>query len=484
MSTITMTLADMGMLSVEIMMAVLGLILLLFSILAPKEQQQGAGYFTTAALTAILLFTIFGGVREGSLLGGMYFTDEYAFFFKVLFLVTAILTTFASHSFTQKLGYNQAEYYTLLIFSTLGMMILAGAGDLITLYLGLELMSLSFVILVAFKLKDGYSAEAGMKYVILTAMSSAVLLYGLSLLFGVTGTTVITDITLKLTQGALSPVLLASLVLVIAGFGFKIAAVPFHMWAPDIYQGAPTPITAFLAAGSKAAAFAALLRILMIALPVLNQIWIMIFVALAVLTMIIGNLIAIPQRNVKRMMAYSSISQAGYIILGIIAASVQGISAILFYLFIYMIGTMIVFFVINAVEETTGGVEFKNFSGLHHRAPLMAWAMMFALFSMAGIPPVVGFFGKFYLFVAVMEKGFLWLALLAILMSMVSVYYYLQVVKVMFIADAQEDTPITNPLGTQIALALSFLGILVIGIYPTALFNWGLSAAHSFLGIL
>jgi len=476
---------DFSVLTIEILMAVLGLALLVFGLLVPHQDRRGIGYFTTAALAGILLLTLILKETPGSFLEGMYLADPYAYYFKVLFLAAAILVSFASHSYIEKGGYNQAEYYSLLVFATLGMMILAGAGDLITLYLGLELMSISFVVLVAFKLRDAKSAEGGLKYVLLTAMSSAVLLYGLSLVFGVTGTTILKDIAAVLVQGDMPPIMLVGLVFLLAGFGFKISAVPFHMWAPDIYEGAPTPVTAFLASGSKAAAFAALLRVFLTAVPSMSEIWVTILVALTVLTLLLGNLVAIPQTNIKRMLAYSSISQAGYILLGVIAASASGVGSVLYYAMVYVFATMAAFLVVTAVGEELGSEEITAFTGLAQRAPFMAWTLLFSMLSMAGIPFLAGFFGKVLLFKAVMEQGYMWLALLAVLMSMVSVYYYLQVVKVMFIGEPEPGAePIKTSLSFQVALLISFAGIVGLGIYPAPLYDWSVTVAQSFMGLL
>ena len=320
-----MSLRDLALLVPEIATAVLALGLLVLGLLVPKDQHRGIGYLTTVGLVGILLSTfLYWGVND-SVFGDMYLVDPFGLFFRQLFLVAAILVSMAAKDYVSKLGYNQGEFYALLVTATLGMMLLAAAGDLITLYLGLELMTISFVILTAYQKTDARSAEAGLKYIILGAMSSAVLLYGLSLVFGFTGSTVIAQITASLALvERLDPLLLLGMVFLVAGFGFKISTVPFHMWSPDIYEGAPTPVTAFLAVASKAAGLAAFVRIFLTIFPDFEPYWSTIVIILAALTMVLGNLVAIPQTNIKRMLAYSSISQAGYLLLGMIAFSSLG----------------------------------------------------------------------------------------------------------------------------------------------------------------
>lgn len=469
-------------LATEIMLAALGLGLLVVGIVVPREQQQGVGYLTTVSLALIFLFTLGQHGERAAFLGGLYILDPYAIFFKELFLLAAILASIAAYGFVRDLGYNQAEFYSLLVFATLGMAILAAAGDLISLYLGLELMTISFCILAAFDQADPKSQEAGIKYILLGAMSSAILLYGLSLLYGLTGTTALAEIVRLIGRQGTTPLLLVAVVFVVAGFAFKIAAVPFHMWAPDIYEGAPTPITALLAVGSKAAGFAALIRILFMALPAGYTYWGILLVTLCLLTVVFANLVAIPQTNIKRLLAYSSISQAGYLLLGVIALSPVGLMAVLFHSLLYVFANMAAFLVVAAFHQATGSDEIKDYAGLARRSPLMATVMLFALLSLAGIPPLAGFWSKFYLFTAAIARGYVWLALVAVVMTMVSVYYYLLVVKAMFIKEPPaECPPLKVAPALQVAILACFLVVVLVGVYPGPLTVVATSVAQSFL---
>jgi len=468
------------LLSVELLTASLGLGLLVLGLLVPRGQKRGLGYLATLGLLGIaaLAFTLReakGVVWEG------YIIDPLGTYFKLLFLFAAVLTCVSSFEYIGRLGHGEGEYYALIIISTLGMMILASAGELITLYLGLELMTISFCILATYRRGDMKSAEAGIKYIILGALSSAILLYGLSLLYGSTGSTFIKDISLVVNSGGVTPLMVVGIIFLLGGFAFKMAAVPFHMWAPDVYEGAPTPVTAFLSVASKAAAFAAFLRVFFVALGDSHSLWAEVIVALTVLSVVVGNLVAIPQKNMKRLLAYSSISQAGYLLLGIVAFSTLGIGAILYHSMLYVFANMGAFMVATVFYNADKSDEIQDYAGLARRSPLLAAVMLFSLLSLAGIPPLAGFVSKFYLFMAVIDQGYIWLAILAVLMSMVSVYYYLQVVKVMYLGDPPPGRPVIEvPLGVQIALACSLATLFLFGIYPTPLTNYAFSSAAAF----
>lgn len=474
-------LADFALMMPEIVTAVLALGLLVIGLVVPKEQAKGIGFLTVAGLLGIWLFNFLYWNEDATLFGGIYLIDSYTVFFRFLFLTAAIIVALASRDYVARLDRNQGEFYALLVAATLGMMLMAGAGDLITLYMGLELMTISFIILVGYQRTEAKSSEAGVKYVILGSMSSAILLYGLSLVFGCTGTTFINDMVASLTVGNVSPLLLLGVVFLIAGFGFKVSAVPFHMWSPDIYEGAPTPVTAFLAVGSKAAGLAALVRIFMTALPELQPYWMSIIIVLTAITVVVGNLIAIPQSNIKRMLAFSSIAQAGYILFGLVAFSALGVGAMLFHSLLYVFANIGAFAVAIAVKNATGSDEIKDYSGLAQTSPFLAAVMLLCLLSLAGIPPVAGFVSKFYLFMAVIEKGMVWLAFVGIGMSMVSVYYYLIVAKAMYLGAPKETAkPISVSAGTQIALAICVVAVLLFGIYPTPLLDAAIEVGYSF----
>ncbi|MDA8337293.1 MAG: NADH-quinone oxidoreductase subunit N [Peptococcaceae bacterium] len=470
---------DWSLMDIEIATAVLGLGLLVLGLIVPHNARRGLGWLTVLGLAGILALSIGTWSHQGSLYGGMYIVDSYSTFFKEIFLTAAILVTLGSMRYVdEQVGY-QAEYYGILVFATLGMMVMASAGDFITLYLGLELMTIAFIILVALRKTDGKSVEAGIKYVLLAGLSSAVLLFGLSLVYGLTGTVNIIRIALLLSRGAFPPVLILGLVLLVAGLGFKISAVPFHMWAPDVYEGAPTPITAFLGTGSKAASFAVVLRLFTAGFSGVWANWTLMVAILAAVTMVVGNLVAIPQTNIKRLLAYSSVAQAGYILVGVVTASPAGVKAVLFYAFIYVFATVGAFTVVANVFAQTGSDEIRDYAGLSQRSPLSAAMMLFALLSMAGIPPLAGFAGKFYLFATVIQ-GYPWLAVIGLVMSMVSVYYYLRVVLVMYRDEPLDPSPITLSSPVALTMVIAMVATLVIGFYPGPLANVTDLAARSF----
>jgi len=469
----------------EILVALLSLLLLGIGLLIPPGARKGMLPLTVFALLGVLGYTVydfFFGVRA-TFLQGMYLHDQFATFFKILFVVAALLVVLFSGNYIQKLPAHRGEFYALILAATLGMMLMAGAGDLITLYVGLELMTITFYLLVAYWQTEAKSAEAGIKYLVLGASSSAVLLYGISLIYGLSGSTQLSEIWDALANASGPAVLLAT-VFVLAGLGFKISLVPFHLWAPDIYEGAPTPVTAFLAVASKAAAFAALIRVYLITLN--SQAFAptgeTLLFLLAALTMIVGNLAAIPQTNIKRLLAYSSIAQAGYLMVGILGVSVAGVKAVLFYAMAYVFANLGAFAVATMIGEKQGSDEIKDFAGLSRRSPLAAAVLTACLLSLAGIPPLAGFVGKFYLFWAAMDRGHLAIAFIGFVMSMVSVYYYLSVVKVMYLTEGEELPEVPVKGAPKFTMVFTLLVTLFLGLYPTPLAQMAISAANSLVG--
>ena len=458
------------LLAPEILVASLGLIILMAGLLLPPQGQTAAGWLAICGVLLTLVVVIRQFSQEAVFFAGIYQVDSYSSFFKLLFLSAAVLIFAMAGRYADWFGRRKSEWFSFMLFATLGMMLMASSGDLITLYISLELMTISFYILSAYLLNDGLSAEAGLKYLILGALSSAVLLFGMSLIYASSGSTVFARIyeALQLLP-ATPPVLFAGIILVIAGFGFKMALVPFHMWAPDIYQGAPTPVTAYLAVGSKAAAFAALLRMLIFALPVEHYDWTSLMAILAAVTIVVGNLIALAQSNVKRLLAYSSIAQAGYILVGLAAANAYGFKGVLFYAMLYVFSNVGAFAVTAVVETQNGSSDLGAFSGLAKRAPMLAAEMPICMLSLAGIPPMAGFAGKFYLFSGAIQAGYVWLAFVGLIMSMVSVYYYLNVSRVMYIGNSNGSQAVAVPLMARLALAVCVAGTLLIGIYPEPL---------------
>lgn len=467
---------------VELLTAALCLMLLIASLSLP-EYKEKLGLFTGICLFIILIVSLFSGAllngsQPQSFFGGAYINDSFSIFFKQLFLIAGILTILISKD---HLVSKQGEFYTLIVSALLGMMVMVSSGELITIYVGLELMTISFCVLIAYK-GDAKSKEASLKYIILGAMSSAIFLYGLSLIYGITETTVIKEISEVLGTEQIAPLGILGMIFLIAGFAFKIAIVPFHMWAPDIYEGAPTSITVFLAVASKTAGLAVFLRLFINGMSSISSYWIELIVVLSVLTLILGNLVAIPQTNIKRMLAYSSVGHAGYFLLGIIANSSLGVAAILLYSLVYLFANVGAFGVVSAVSKATGSNEIKDYTYLAKRSPFLAAVMLISLLSLAGIPPLAGFIGKFYLFLSIIEKGQIWLAFLSISMSVISVYYYLKVVKVMYFGESPtklESIPVS--LSTKLALTISMIALVVFGIYPNQVINMVLSVSKAFL---
>ncbi|UWG99283.1 NADH-quinone oxidoreductase subunit N [Dehalobacter sp. DCM] len=459
---------DYSLFTIEIATALLGLIVLALGLFIAKDKRHVLGYVIALGLIGILVYSFFSYGINASLLEGMFIVDDFAVFFKQLFLIAAILVILTSTVYVRKMCGNY-EFYIITLFAALGMMVMASAGDLLTLYVALETMTISFYILAGYK-TDLKSSEAGIKYLVLGAVSSGILLYGISLVFGMTGTFVIRDIAANIMlMDGLSPAILVGIIFLLSGLSFKISLVPFHMWAPDVYEGAPTPVTAFLATGSKAASFAVVARILIEALPAYSAQWTFILAILAAVTMVIGNIAAIPQKNIKRMLAYSSIAQAGYIITGIIAVSSAGVKAVAFYSMVYVFATIGAFAVVITFSQNTDSDEIKDYAGLAQRSPFMAAVLTICLLSMAGIPPLAGFVGKFYLFSSIVTQGFLWLVIIGLVMSMVSAYYYLLVVKAMYMHDPVCHTPIKVPFGTNVALLLVLILTVVLGVYAEPL---------------
>jgi NADH-quinone oxidoreductase subunit N len=413
----------------------------------------------------------------------MLAVDDFALFFKVLFAGIAILVILSTTDYAKKFERFQGEYYALILLSTLGMMLMAATADLISLYVSVELTSISLYVLVTF-LKDKKSTEAALKYLLLGAVASAVMLYGMAMIFGFTGQTqlgaIASAIMSKSSLYSLvsSPALLLGIVMLIAGFGFKIAAVPFQMWVPDVYEGAPTPITAYLSVGSKAAGFAIILRVFSSAFDIpnwLSQNWGLIFAVLAVITMIIGNVVAIPQVNIKRMLGYSSIAQAGYLLVGLAAfgfapaASVAGQSGVLFFLASYALTNLGTFIAIIMISNKINSDEIADFAGMGKRAPLLALALTFCLISLVGIPPAAGFMAKFYLFRAAVQDNLLWLVVIAVINSVISAFYYLRVVKVMWFNEPASPEKVLASVPPKLALFICALGVLWLGVLPGSL---------------
>ncbi len=431
-----------------------------------KDKKEVIGVVYSVLMFALMLFVMFFN-RQGKLLDGAYVADGISWFAKITILAAAFLTGLMSINTIKVSKKYSAAYYILLACSTLGLMFLVSSKELITLYVGLELATISLYALAAMHKNDALSLEAGIKYLILGAVSSGILLYGLSLIYGVTRTTYLDGIMSYASTGAISPVFIMALIMTLLGVGFKLSMVPMHVWTPDVYQGAPTPVTAFISVASKAAGFVFALRLFAYMFIRLDYVWVPILSVIAFLTMTIGNLMAIPQKNVKRLLAYSTISQAGYILVGFVGASVIGISSVMFYLLAYTITNIAAFAVVAAFAKSTGSENLDDYAGLAQKEPLLALIFMFALLSLAGIPPLAGFVGKFYLFYAAMQKGYTWLVVAGALNSTVSLYYYLLVLRQMYLTDRKKEMPkVVMPFGIKLTLLITMAAIFALGLFP------------------
>ena len=460
-----------------VMLALFGCAVLLFDFLIFPDPRQRKWLLIFVALAEG--FTGFGlyrqqawlsanGVTQLAGFSGSVTVDGFGIFFNWIFLAAAILVAVASYQYLEIAGEHHGEYYGLILFAQCGMYFLATGTDLVTLFIGLELMALCFYVMVGFLRGDKRSNEAAMKYLLLGAFSSGFLAYGFSVMYGLAGSTKLADITMAIeARPAWDPVVFLALVTTAVGLLFKIAVVPFHMWAPDAYEGAPTTVTAYLSVASKAASIAFLLRIFLGPLASARQAWEPLLAVVAVATLTIGNLAAINQTNIKRLLAYSSISHAGYMLLGLVAGNQTGINGIAVYVMVYTFMTLGAFLVVVALRRKhILGEDLDDFAGLMHKSPGYAVLMLIFLLSLAGIPPTAGFLGKYYIFLALIQTGHYALAVVATLYVAVAIYYYFKIVKSMFTRGAVEESPVASSFGLRLALGVSGVLTLVMGIYP------------------
>ncbi len=452
------------------------LVMLLEPFTAPERKNRlGQIAVVAAALAAYSLKFQWSG-RARALFSGMLIVDNYSIFFQWLFLVITGISVIVSMRFNERESTNRGEYYALLLFACSGMSLMAASGDLILTFLGIEVLSIATYILAGFKRDDLRSNEASLKYFLLGSFATAFLLYGIALIYGSTGSTnyqVIRE--LAGLQGTPQITTVIGLGLLLVGFGFKVALVPFHAWAPDVYEGAPTPVTAFMTVGPKAAGFAALVRILVQALPALGaDYWTIILWVSAILTMTLGNIVAIRQTNIKRMLAYSAIAHAGYILIGIVANTSAGYGAVLFYLVAYTVMNLGALSIVLALSgKGDVRVNIQDFSGLGRKAPLPAAFLSLFLISLAGIPLTGGFVGKFYLFSAAIQRGYIGLAIIGVLNSLVSVYYYFYVIVVMYMKEPAPGQPDPDPISPPVLAIIAIAGIWIVwlGVYPAQILN-------------
>lgn len=415
---------------------------------------------------------------------GMFVVDEFSSFFKMLLYLATAMTVLMSGKYLVKEGVVKGEYYVLVLFALVGTMIMVSGTDLLIIYIGIELQAISIYILVGFLKADARSNEAALKYVILGAFSSGILLYGISLFYGLTGTTDLSAIAEALNAPDFSdPMLLMATMFMLIGLLFKVGVVPFHMWVPDIYEGAPSPITGFMSVAAKAAAFAVILRIFLIDLTGLSPIWLFSVAGIAVLTMALGSLAALVQTNIKRMLAYSSIAHAGFLMLGIIAGGIDGAASVMLYLVIFTFMNLGMFAIIILLNKGVNfGEPIESFAGLAKTHPILAIAAMIFLFSLAGIPPTGGFFAKFYVLLALIETDQIILAVIAVLLSAVAAWFYLRIIMLMYVHEPADEHDIQLTISMQVVLAVALLGTVLTGLLPAWLLEIARVAASHLTG--
>lgn len=464
----------------EIVLLVGALIILSIELFARSQRAAMLG-------VGILTLVIAGGFAAknfGSsfiLFQGMITLNDYSTFFDLLYMAAGIVTMVISFNYLErKGGKTRGEYFALILFATMGMMLMTRGNDLVIIFLGLELLSLSLYVLVGFLRHDIFSNESAIKYLLLGAFATGFFLFGAVLVYGTTGTTNFQHIALAITNNEiLSDTLLSlGIGLLLVGFAFKVALVPFHMWSPDVYQGAPTSVTAFLCTAPKAAGFGALLKVFLVAFPALHADWQDLLWALALLTMIVGNISALVQTNVKRMLAFSSVTHAGYLCIGILVLNEMGVSAILFYLLVYSVMNLGAFGIISLLEKEEKGVTFNDYDGLASRHPWLSASLAIFMLSLAGFPPTAGFVAKYTLFSSAISEGYIWLVIIAILNTLVSVYYYIRLIVNMYMKTSEETlVPFLHPLLSVVIFILA-ISIMFFGILPGWLIDTATQAAR------
>jgi NADH-quinone oxidoreductase subunit N len=478
----TLPLSDLAVILPELIVVTAACLVLGLDPITPASKKDALAWLSLGSLVICLGFTASQMGGRTSAFSDLVIIDPYACFWKLLLYLVTGLTILLSFAYLKEEHLHLGEYYGFILLALSGMMVMVSAADLLTIYLGTELMSLSLYVMAGLKRSEPRSLEASAKYFVLGAFSSGLLLYGISLLFGAAGATRLSAIAIAVAERGLDdPILLLAMILLAVGFGFKLAVVPFHMWTPDVYEGAPTSVTAFMAVASKAASFGAFLRVFVEGLGGLKANWQPLFLAVCLATLVLGNVVAIVQTNIKRMLAYSSIAHAGYALIGLVAAGraadgtgATGLASVMLYLAVYAFMTLGAFAVVAMLRKGgLEGEEIEDFTGLAKRQPVAALLMLVFMVSLAGIPPTAGFIGKFYLFMAAVNGGLAWLAVVALLFAAVSAYYYLRVVMVMYMREPEpSSTPVPRVAASpalSIVLACTIAGVVLVGLFPNPL---------------
>lgn len=515
------TIGALGSVLPEIILTIGGLLIILFDTFLGKEEEEGKGFMVLSIV--FLGFAVVGGAlqfgmqavsSEPPAMPGLLTVDRFGVFMKVVIAAAMLLVALAGGNYMNQKVAGRGEFWSLFLFVTVAMSLAVSASNLLMIFLGIEFLSITSYLLVGFLRDHRRSTEAGVKYFLYGSVASAVMLYGFSFLYGATGSLDLAEISAALSENEVVwPIIAPAIVLIMTGLGFKTSLVPFHQWTPDVYEGAATPVTAYLSTASKAAAFAVMVRILIVGLGAFDTIWVPILTGLSILSMTVGNLMALNQKSVKRMLAYSSIAQAGYMLMGLIGVvasdqadvsllGMNGLNGLMIYIFAYVFTNIGAFLVVMAVEETAGDSDISSFNGLGQRSPWMAWSMFIFLLSLTGIPLTGGFIGKFFVFGAALQHQYYLLVLVAAINAGIAAYYYLGVVRAMFFPGADASLPAADvkvsggaavaeygapalniPLGVQFVVAICLIATLIIGVYPPNLIGWVNAASQQFLSL-
>ncbi len=482
--TFTMTPAQAELLMPEILMTGLLTLILFLDFIYRRISKTALACLSIAGMIGImaLLAEYFVTGRHGTLFNEMYVVDPTAIFFKIVILGTTVLIFLSSIDYLKKVPLFRGEYYFLMLMGALGMMLMASANDLLSVFITLEFSTFSFYILVAYLRDDPHSSEAGLKFFVLGVFAAGILAFGISLVYGETGTIIFTK--LATMAPAATPGMVIGFLLIFIALGFKVGAVPFHAWIPDIYQGAPTPVTAFLSIAPKAATFAILLRIFMATIGELKDDWVWLLVVISAISMTYGNIVAIAQKNIKRLLAYSGIAQIGNILIGLAAASKMGGDSIVFYLMTYLFANLGAFAIVIVFSNLTNSDDLEDYNGLSRRSPLLAFALLIFFLSLAGVPPLAGFIGKLYVFAAAMKEGLVTLVVIGVINVIIAMYYYLVVIKRVYIHMPKDSRPIPVSLPMRIVLIVTVGGVLWLGIYPKTFIEVSVAATELFGRVL
>lgn len=467
----------------EIFLTAVALVVLCLDLILPKQHKSILGYLSILGLVLLLPIVVLSAGTSASF-GGMVIADHFAAFFNIIFILAGIFTLMISMDYLKRIKSDSGEYYYIILFATVGMMVMASSNDLLNFYVGLELMALSFYILVALRIHERRSAEGALKYFILGALSSGILLYGISFAYGSSGTTNLLEISRQ--TGNISSrdsFLLLALALIVVGFSFKVALFPFHIWAPDAYEGAPTPVTALLSVGSKAAAFAVFIRVFIVAFPAFQPQWSKLLWILSAATMVFGSVVAIAQKNMVRMLAYSSIAHAGVILIGLLVFNQSGVSGVLYYLLVYTFMNMGAFTVVTlCVSPNQKGEMIKDYKGLASHHPVVAFSLALFLLSLAGVPPTGGFIAKFIIFAAAIDAHYYWLAAIGVLSSGIALFFYAKVIFYMYMQESENGMEVPSVgLAYKLVFLLSAVGTIVLGVYPSPFLEIGVNAVKPFI---